>query len=67
MQEEIDANNWDVKILLTVYDEIQTEAHRSIAEQWLKKQSQIMEESAATIIKSIPVVCDCKISDHWQK
>ena len=67
MQEEIDNNNWDVFILLSVYDEIQTEAHRSISDKWLLKQEQIMRESAETIIKSIPVVCDCKITECWQK
>ena len=67
MQEEIDINNWDVNILLTVYDEIQTEANRNIAELWLKKQEEIMVNAAKTIIKTIPVVCDCKISEYWQK
>lgn len=67
MQNEIDDNNWDVNILLTVYDEIQTEVNRNIAELWLKKQEEIMVNAAKTIIKTIPVVCDCKISEYWQK
>lgn len=67
MQEEIDNNGWDVNILLTVYDEIQTEANRNIAEKWLKKQEEIMVDAAQTIIKTIPVVCDCKITEYWQK
>lgn len=67
MQNEIDSNGWDVNILLSVYDEILTEANRNQAEQWLLKHQQIMQESAETIIKSIPVVADCKISECWQK
>jgi len=67
IQNEIDNNNWDVKILLTVYDEIQTEANRNIAELWLGKQKQLMQEAAETIIKTISIICDCKISECWQK
>lgn len=67
LQEEIDTNNWNVNILLTVYDEIQVEAHRSIAEDWKVVQNKIMIDAAKTIIKTIPIVVDCKISEHWQK
>jgi DNA polymerase-1 len=67
LQKEIDENNWDVFILLTVYDEIQCEAHRSIAEAWRQKQTEIMIKAAQTIIKSVPMDVDCKISEHWTK
>jgi DNA polymerase I-like protein with 3'-5' exonuclease and polymerase domains len=67
MQEEIDTNKWDVNILLSVYDEIQVEANRVQAESWLLKHEQIMRQAAETIIKTIPVVCECKISEHWEK
>jgi len=67
MQEEIDFNNWDVNILLTVYDEIQAEAHRSIADKWVLKHEEIMKKAAQTVIKTVPIVCDCKITEHWEK
>jgi DNA polymerase I-like protein with 3'-5' exonuclease and polymerase domains len=67
LQKEIDRNNWDVFILLSIYDEVITEAHRSIAEEWRLTQNKIMIESAQQIIKTIPVVADCKISECWQK
>jgi len=67
MQEEIDKNNWDVYILLTVYDEIQAEARKIIADKWVKKHEEIMIKAAETVIKSIPVKCDCKITEHWEK
>ena len=67
MQDVIEKENWDVRILLSVYDEIQTETHRSIAEKWRIRQSQIMIDAAKTIIKTIPVEVDCKISEYWQK
>ena len=67
MQEEIDSNSWDVNILLTVYDEIQAEAHRSIADKWVLKHEEIMKKAAQTVIKTVPIVCDCKITEHWEK
>lgn len=67
MQEEIDTNLWDVNILLTVYDEIQTEANINIADKWRLKHEEIMKEAAETIIKTVPIVCDCKISTCWKK
>lgn len=67
LQDEIDNNNWDVNLLLTVYDEVQSEAHRSIAEEWKSVQNRIMVEAAQAIIKSVPIIVDCKISECWQK
>ena len=67
LQDEIDNNNWDVNLLLTVYDEVQSEAHRSIAEEWKSVQDKIMVDAAQTIIKSVPIIVDCKISECWQK
>lgn len=67
IQQEIETNNWDVNLLLSVYDEIQTEAHESIAEQWKIKQEELMVKAAKTVIKSVPVKVDVKVSDYWQK
>lgn len=67
VQKEIDKNNWPVKILLSVYDEIQTECREDLAEEWCKKLEEIMINSAKEFIKSIPVIVDCKIADCWSK
>lgn len=67
VQEEIDKNNWPVKILLSVYDEIQTECKEDKAKEWCTKLEQIMIDSAKEFIKSIPVIVDCKIADCWSK
>lgn len=67
VQKEIDDNNYPVKIILAVYDEIQTECKDEFAEQWKNILNKIMIESAQVIIKSIPVEVDCKISKSWQK
>lgn len=58
---------YEVRPILTVHDEIQTECIESKAAWWRDKLEEIMVSSGQVIIKSIPVVADCKISDAWEK
>lgn len=67
VQEEIDKNNWPVRILLSIYDEIQTECREDRAEEWSKKLEEIMIQSARTILKEVPLNAECKVSNHWVK
>ncbi len=67
VQKEIDENNWDVTIILSVYDEIQTECLKSQADAWKVKLQQLMIEAAEEVIKSVPVVVDVDISEYWKK
>lgn len=67
VQDEIDKNNYPVNILLTVYDEIQTECEESFAEKWSKIMEFLMKQAAEESIKSVPIVVDCGVSDHWTK
>lgn len=67
VQTEIYLNNWDVNIILAVYDEIQTECHEDQAEAWKIKLDELMVNAAKKVIKECPVVVDCKISDCWEK
>jgi DNA polymerase-1 len=67
IQDFIDANKLDINILLSVYDEIQTECPESIAEWWREQLNRLMLEAAEVIIKDVPFVVDCKVSDCWQK
>lgn len=66
-QKEIDKNNWPVKILLSIYDEIQTECREDKAEEWKNKLQEIMITSAQTVLKIVPVKVDCKVTDYWTK
>jgi DNA polymerase-1 len=66
-QQEIYDNNWDVNIILAVYDEIQTECHQDQAEQWKIKLDEIMVNAAKKVLKEVPIVVDCSINDFWQK
>lgn len=63
--EYIEANNYPAHILLSVYDEIQTEVREDLAEEWRDILQTIMEEAAKTIITTVPVIAECEISDYW--
>lgn len=63
----IKENNYPVKIIHTVHDEIQTEVIEEFAEEWSNIMSTKMNEAASVILKTIPMVTDCKISDYWSK
>lgn len=67
VQEKIYNENLPVKILLSVYDEIQTECREDFAEEWKVILDNLMKDAAKTVIKSVPIVVDCKISDCWEK
>lgn len=67
VQEEIDTYNWPVKILLSVYDEIQTECRVDCAEEWELILNELMVEAAKSVIKTVPVVVDSKVAEFWEK
>jgi DNA polymerase I-like protein with 3'-5' exonuclease and polymerase domains len=63
----IKEEEWPVKILLSVYDEIQTECREDRAQEWKHRLDTIMLDSAKVVIKSVPVVVDCSVNTHWSK
>lgn len=65
IQQEIDKNNYPVRILLTVHDEIVTECEESFAEEWVKILEKTMIESAKILLKKVIVKVDTVISDFW--
>jgi DNA polymerase-1 len=67
VQSFIDINKLPINILLSVYDEIQTECPEDIADWWKLELDRIMVEAAKEVIKSVPIVVDCKISNYWDK
>jgi DNA polymerase-1 len=67
VQNFIDINKLPINILLSVYDEIQTECPEDIADWWKLELDRIMVEAAKEVIKSVPIVVDCKISNYWDK
>lgn len=67
IQDEIWNRNLPIKIILSVYDEIRTECPKELAEEWKIKMNQLMEEAAKVVIKSVPIVVDCSITECWEK
>lgn len=64
---EIRANNYPVKIVHAVHDEIQCECPEEFAETWKPIMTRLMLEAAEVILKTIPMEVDCKVSDYWSK
>lgn len=67
IQNYIDRNNYPAYIILAVYDEIQTEVREDKAEEWKTILNNLMIEASKVVIKTVPFVVDCKISDYWEK
>ena len=67
VQRFIDARALPINILLSVYDEIQTECPEDLCEWWKLELDKLMVESAQEVIKSVPIVVDCKIDSYWNK
>lgn len=67
LQEIIDKNNYPVKIVLTIHDEILTECEESFAEKWKLILETTMIAAAKNVIKTVPVLVEGVISDYWTK
>lgn len=65
--ESIERNGIDAKIILSVYDEIQTEVEESIAEDWKTELQKIMQEAGESVITTVPIEAECSISNYWNK
>lgn len=63
----IKENKYPVKLIHQVHDEIQAEVVEDFAEEWSHIMNSKMVEAASHILKRIPMVVDCKISDYWSK
>jgi DNA polymerase-1 len=66
MNDRIKEKGYDVKLILTVHDEIVSEVREDQAEEWAKIQSQEMCRAAELFIKKIPVISEPFISDVWE-
>ena len=60
-------NNVPVKLINVIHDEILTECADSFAEQWRDIMSTIMTVAGNSVIKSIPMTVDCKVTKCWEK
>ena len=63
----IQQHGLDARIILSVYDEIQTEVIQREADMWKGELQRIMVEAASYTIKDVPIIVDVKIADCWSK
>lgn len=57
----------DIKIIITVHDEIRTRCPKDISEWWAKVMGEIMTKAGETVVKTVPMKVDCTITDCWSK
>lgn len=60
-------NNYPVKLVMTVHDQIDTVAHVDFAEEWSNILKETMEEAALHIIDNGLLKSDTNISNAWEK
>ena len=66
--DEIQANyKDDVKIVMTVHDQIDTICKREVADGWKVKMTELMEKAALKIVTNGLLKADTNISETWEK
>ena len=62
-------SNWegDVKLVMTVHDQIDTICKKEVADKWKVKMTELMEEAANTIVTNELLKADTNISERWEK
>ena len=60
-------NNLNVKVVMTVHDQIDTVCHKDFAEEWAKNLRNLMEEAAKQILNTDLLKADPNITDKWEK
>ena len=66
IQDRIDKEKLDIKLLLPIHDAIIVEANKSIQDYAIKLVQEEMINSAKVLIKSIPVKVDTVIGEYWK-
>lgn len=65
LQDIIDENNYPVRLLLTVHDEVISECKEEFVDTWRPILVDTMIKTAELIITSIPIKVDPVVSDYW--
>ena len=63
----IKTNKVDVKMVMTVHDQIDTVCHKDYANEWKLKMTELMETAAVQVVKNGLLKADTDISPVWQK
>ena len=64
---KIKKEQWPARLLITVYDEIQTECREDVADTWAKIMSRVMIEATKYSLPTVGMKVDCTVSDYWSK
>lgn len=67
IHEYIKMTKVDVKIVMTVHDQIDTTCHKDYAKEWKLKMTELMELAAVQVVKNGLLKADTNISPVWQK
>jgi len=67
IREEIRDNNWPVKMVMTVHDQIDTICHTDKAEEWKIRMTELMEKAALIIVTNGLLKSETEITDVWSK
>ena len=67
IRREIKKNNWPVKIVMTVHDQIDTICHISKAKEWQIKMTELMEKAALLIVTNGLLKSETEITKVWSK
>jgi DNA polymerase I-like protein with 3'-5' exonuclease and polymerase domains len=65
MKREIDKMGWDAKLILTVHDEIELEAHKDVAEEVARKLEELMVKAFHFYAPGVPMKASAKVADCW--
>lgn len=65
--EEINNNNWPVKLVMTVHDQIDTICHKDRAKEWKIKMTELMEKAALLIVTNGLLKAETEITEVWSK
>jgi DNA polymerase I len=60
-------NNLNVKIVMTVHDQIDTVCHKDFAVEWAEKLRNLMEDAAKQVLNTDLLKADPNITDKWEK
>lgn len=66
LNEKIKETGFDVRLILTVHDEIVSEVKSDQADTWAKIQSEQMCRAAELFIKKVPVISEPFVSEVWE-
>ena len=67
MRDHIKKHELDVKLVMTVHDQIDTICKNDYVEDWSRLMKELMENAAQEIVTNGLLTAEVTVSDCWQK